>query len=411
VEEWQILIREHHPAYISWQQFMENQKRVTGNLAKHHAGPSGAPKKGPALLAGLLRCARCGRKIYVCYGGSRIPRYQCRGGHIVHGTPFCLAFGGYKVDELIVRTVLDALQPLGIEASLRAAESLAEAQDQKAKALSLALEKARYEVNRARRQYDTVEPENRLVAAELEARWNTALKEASEAEARLNEARVTAEPLSSKERERLMQLGANLKDLWDHPKGTVVLKKRLLRTIIEEIIADADDKTSELCFRIHWVGGVHTSLRMQRPRSGQHRRATDRAVVELVRDLVQVSKDAAIAGILNRLGYRTGVGNRWTESRVVGLRQHYRVAAFSEDAPRSWVTMNEAARQLKVSSGVIEKLLKRKILPGKYIVRWAPWMIEREDLKLPRVEHYIAAIHKGKRPPRYDVNQTEMPLL
>jgi DNA invertase Pin-like site-specific DNA recombinase len=410
LEDWRVLIRDHHPAYISWEQYMANQKRVTGNLAKHHAAACGAAKKGPALLAGLLRCARCGRKFYVAYGSGRYARYQCRGGHIVHGTLFCLAFGGHKVDQVIVQAVLDALQPVGIEAALRAAESFSQAQDQKAKALSLALEKARYEANRVRRQYDAVEPENRLVAAELEARWNTALEEVTKAERRLAETRSTTEPLSPEEKERLMRLGANLTELWDHPTTSMVLKKRLLRSIIEEITADSDDKTRELSFRIHWVGGVHTTLRMQRPGTGEHRHATDRAVVDLVRDLATVSKDAAIAGILNKLGYRTGVGNTWTEARVAGLRHNNKIAVFAEDEPRSWVTMNEAARELRVTSRVVEKLLKKKILPGKYIVRWAPWVIQREDLKLPQVQRYIAAVHQGKRPPRYDVNQTEMAL-
>jgi hypothetical protein len=314
------------------------------------------------------------------------------------------------VDQVIVQAVLDALQPVGIEAALRAAESFSQAQDQKAKALSLALEKARYEANRVRRQYDAVEPENRLVAAELEARWNTALEEVTKAERRLAETRSTTEPLSPEEKERLMRLGANLTELWDHPTTSMVLKKRLLRSIIEEITADSDDKTRELSFRIHWVGGVHTTLRMQRPGTGEHRHATDRAVVDLVRDLATVSKDAAIAGILNKLGYRTGVGNTWTEARVAGLRHNNKIAVFAEDEPRSWVTMNEAARELRVTSRVVEKLLKKKILPGKYIVRWAPWVIQREDLKLPQVQRYIAAVHQGKRPPRYDVNQTEMAL-
>jgi DNA invertase Pin-like site-specific DNA recombinase len=411
LEEWQILIRDHHPAYISWSQYMQNQKRVTANLTKFHMSIVGAAKAGPSLLAGLMRCARCGRKMYVWYCGRGTNRYHCRGGRISHGTPFCISFGGLKVDQAVVQVVFDALQPLGIEASLRAAESLCQAQDEKAKALSLALEKARYEASRARRQYDAVEPENRLVAAELEMRWNNALAQMAETEKRLNETRSITEPLSQQEKDRLMHLGANLKELWEYPKTSPVLKKRLLRAVIEEIIADVDEKANEIALRIHWVGGVHTSLRVRRSRPGEHRRVTDRAVVDLVRELVQVSKDSMIAAILNRLGYETGQGNRWTEPRVAQVRHSHNIKRPVENGPRSWVTMNEAARELKVTSGVIETLLARKILPGKYIVRWAPWMIQREDLQLPQVRQYVAAVHQGKRPPRFDSDETQISFL
>lgn len=313
--EWIVLINNHHPGYIGWEEYLNIQQQLANNVTKHHPSLKGPARKGPALLAGLLRCARCGRKLHVTYTGSdgRVPRYACRGGHINHGTKLCLSFGGLKADETVSSTVLEALQPLGIEAALKAYDTASQGQDQKNKALSLALEKARYEAERARRQYDAVEPENRLVAAELEARWNVALAEVTKAEEQLAAAtaQITRPPLTEEQRSRMLQLGSDLQLLWNHPECPVVLKKRVLRTVIEEIIVDVDEPASELVFTVHWAGGVHTSMRVKKNRSGQHGRRTDREVVDLIRELALIRSDASIALILNRLGYeKMGMGSR-----------------------------------------------------------------------------------------------------
>ena len=413
LEEWSVLIRDHHPGYITWEEYMQNQKQLANNTTKHHLNGKGAAKSGAALLAGLLRCGRCGRKLHVRYSGvdGRVPRYHCCGAHINHGTESCISFGGLRADQAIVRSVLESLQPVGIEAALRASESLSEVQDQKIKGLTLAFEKARYEADRARRQYDAVEPENRLVAAELEARWNASLQVLTGAEKKLNDSQSVRQPLTEAERKRLLQLGSQLPILWDHPQTSVVLKKRVLRTLIEEIICDVDEKASELQFRIHWVGGIHTVVRTQKNRTGKHGRMTERSVIEIVRELAPLSSDQAITAILNRLGYETGTGNSWTEARVKTLRATHHIPAMPAESERIWVTLAESAEELKVSAGTIRKLVERKILPAKQVVRGAPWVINRADLQLPDVQNHITAVHQGKRGPRHDLNQTKMALL
>ena len=413
LEEWSVLIQDHHPAYISWEEYMQNQKQLASNTTKHHLSGKGAAKTGPALLAGLLRCARCGRKLHVCYSGTdgRVPRYQCRGAHINHGSAFCISFGGLRADEAIVQTALETLQPVGVEAAIRASESLGEVQNQKIRALTLALEKARYEADRARRQYDAVDPENRLVAGELEARWNASLQAVAEVEKNLSGAKTVDQPLSEAERKRLLQLGSELQELWNHAQTPVVLKKLVLRSLIEEIVTDVDEKGSELLFRIHWAGGVHTALRVQKNRTGKHGRTTTGSVIELVRELAQVSPDKAIASILNRLGNQTGAGNNWTEARVSQLRRTHKISALAEEEKRVWVTLAESSKELKVSAGTMRKLVKKKILPAKQVVGGAPWVINRADLQRPEVQNYVAAIRQGKRSPRHDLNQTKMALL
>lgn len=412
-EQWGVLIRDHHPGYISWEEYLQNQQQLSGNMTKHHMSSAGAARRGPALLAGLLRCARCGRKFHVAYGGTkgRVVRYHCRGANVNHGGEFCVSFGGYRAEEAVVAEVLAALHSLGIEAALQVELNCRNEQDQKIGSLRLALEKARYEVDRARRQYDLVDPANRLVAAELEARWNVALQQAAEAEAELEAARTVHQPLSDAQRQRLNRLGADLKSLWEHPETPIDLKKRILRTVISEIVIDVKEGANDIEMRIHWAGGAHTVTQVRKNHTGGHRHACDQNVIELIRQLACVCPDAEIASVLNRLGYQTGAGNSWNESRVRSQRSYKGISAFDPAVQRTWLTLAEAAGELKVSAGSVRKLLEREILPAKQVVRNAPWMIAQDDLLLPAVQAYVKAVKDGKHSPRHESGQTVMSLL
>jgi hypothetical protein len=199
--------------------------------------------------------------------------------------------------------------------------------------------------------------------------------------------------------------------LWDHPATPLPLKKRILRTVIEEIVVEVDEAASEIVLRIHWAGGTHTVQRVKKNRTGEHRFATDREVVALVKELAKISPDGSIARVLNRLGYETGAGNKWTQSRVCSLRDHHRIACYDPSEERKWITMAEAAAELEVSPATVRKLIGRSLLPAQQVVPNAPWMIERSQMRQPQVEHYVVAVRAGKRPPRCDVEQTLMPLL
>jgi len=194
------------------------------------------------------------------------------------------------------------------------------------------------------------------------------------------------------------------------PATPVTLKKRILRTVIEEILADVDDSAKKITLKIHWVGGVHTALRIPKNYTGGHRRVAEGEVVDRVRELVQVCSDPAIASILNRLGYHTGVGNTWTETRVVTLRRERDITGHQKLRDDSWVTLSGAAKELKVCPGVVRKLVTRKILPATQVVQNGPWIIKRENLRLEEVQQYIAAVHAGKNVPRRDNGQIKLSL-
>jgi len=413
MEQWTVLLKDHHAAYISWERYLENQRMLTSNRTKSHPANCGAARKGSALLAGLLRCARCGHKLHVGYRGQdgHAPRYYCLSGNKEQGKPSCLSFGGMRVDQAVVDVVLEACQPMGIEASLQVLDGDRNEAAHKRRALELTLERARFEADRTRRQYDAVDPANRLVAAELETRWNAALTNVSAAEARLKAEQQSLAPLDECQRQRLLTLGADLHTLWNDPAVSPELKKRILRTVVNEIVVDVDHGAGKIEMRVHWAGGVHTLVHIHKNQSGRNGSATDKDVIGLVRELAKAWPDAYIAGVLNRLGHHTGPGNGWNETRVKNLRLYHKIPVFAKDSERPWLTMSEAAKELTVGVGVIRTMIEHGLLPAQQPAKGAPWMIQREDLQKPDVHNYVNHARTGKSVPRVADNQTLMPYL
>jgi DNA invertase Pin-like site-specific DNA recombinase len=404
-EKWEVVIPDHHEGYITWEEFMRNQEQIRSNAGwnARMGQNQGAPRNGPALLAGLLRCSRCGRALQVTYTNSKLhgplPRYWCSGDRSRQLVRSCITFAGTRVDQEVAAEVLDALGPIGIQSAFDALEKSHAQVDEKRRALELAVQKARYEASRIERQYQATEPENRLVAAELEKRWNHSLAQVAEMERRMEEATIAAPQLTPEQREQLLALGDDLEKLWDHPSSPASLKKRILRTVLEEIVADTTDGPPTVHLKLHWVGGVHTELTVRKNRTGHHDHVNSEEVTELIRELALVCEDSAIVSILNRLGYRTGIGNTWTEKRVQHVRHTKGFPACPPPEQRRWITMQQAAAMLKVSDAVVRRLVAQKTLPAKQIVKYAPWMIEREHLDLPAVHRAVRLVHTGRRAP------------
>jgi len=408
--EWEVLILDHHAGYIGWTEYLENRQIMAKNVAQRAEQSSGAVKRGPALLSGLLRCGRCGRKLQVGYSGSQgeVGRYLCQGRREERGSGSCFSMGRLKIDQMVVEQVLEAMAPCGIEAALQASEVSNLADQEKRRALELALERARYEAQRAKRQYDLVDPENRLVASELETRWNSALQSVTELERRVQALAQAPPSISPEQKKQLLEFGEDLPRLWNHPQASVELKKQILRTVVEDIVVQSTPESSEYRLQIHWAGGVHTQLVVPRNKSGMHRRRADGQVLELVAELVKVCDDRLIAMTLNRLGYRTGQENRWNLSRVSAFRHTHGLPKFEKRD--GWVTLEEAAQVLKVSHTAVQTLLRKGILPGRQVVAYAPWVIDRKDLELPSVRAAVTAAKRGRRVPPTVVGQVELPI-
>jgi DNA invertase Pin-like site-specific DNA recombinase len=413
MENWQLLLKDHHPGYISWEKYLENQRILKSNRTKSHDVSCGAAKKGSALLTGLLRCARCGHKLHVAYRSARgqAPRYYCMTGNKEQGKPSCLCFAAYKVEQAVAAIVLEACQPMGIEASLQVLSAEGIEHDQKKRRLELALERVHYEAEYARRQYDAVDPCNRLVAAELEARWNAALAQVAEAEARLQAEQQSQRLLSKEERNRLLELGSNLNAVWNDALAPIELKKRIIRTLINEIVVDVNHSSATIEMQVHWAGGVHTALKVRKNKAGRTANATDRDVVELVRELALVQPDSYIASTLNRLGYHSGSGKTWNETRVKNVRNYYQIPVFVRGGDRSWVTMEQAADILKTGVTVIRTMIRKEFLPARQVAKHAPWTIRHEDLQRPEIHNYVKAARPGKHVQHRNDNQSVIPNL
>ena len=237
--DWLALMPNAHEGYVSWDKAEAIRKMVSSNVptSRHH----GAPKHGDALLAGLLRCRRCGRKLTLRYSGAKhhIPRYSCTRGWMDNGEPRCIAFGGLRVDDAIEGALLTVVGPGAIEAAVAAEKEASQQQDQVREALRRDLEAAGYAADRAFRQYDAADPANRLVAGELEARWNKALARVAEIEAKIA-AHDAAAVRSAVDPASFATLAADLKSVWTAPTTDARLKKRIVRTVIHEVIADID---------------------------------------------------------------------------------------------------------------------------------------------------------------------------
>ena len=388
--DWEVLIPEHHEGYVSWAEYERNQRLIADNAHSKGLMARGSVRRGDALLAGLMRCGHCGRRLHVSYSGTRgfCVRYSCRGGHLNHGGERCISFGGLRVDAAVAAEALRLLAPLGIEAALRAIDARAEDAGEARRQVELALTQARYEANLARRQYDAVDPDNRLVAGELERRWNDRLVEVRRLEERLA-ATGAARPevASPAEQDRLKALGADLEAVWQHPRATAETRKRILRTAITEIVATLTD--SAVALVIHWQGGDHTRLSVPRNRSGQHRWSCDAAVDDMIRDLARQQPDQAIAATLNRAGVRTGRGNTWTQARVCGFRRAHGIAVHrpGEMAERGELSLEETAERLGVSKMTVLRLIGSGTITARQVCKGAPWAIPGAQLGMldPRV--------------------------
>jgi DNA invertase Pin-like site-specific DNA recombinase len=394
-EEWSVLIRDHHDGYVTWEQYERNQRLIGDNANMRGAMVPGSVRNGGGLLVGLLRCGHCGRKLTVQHNGLRgVARYLCNGAAVNHAArEKCITFGNMRVDAAVSAEVLRAISQLAIEAALAAVAERERVSTDRIDQLEAALEQARYEAARAGRQYDKVEPENRIVATELERRWNERLAEV----ARLEEQIRTAQEMqlglgiSEAERTELMALADDLPRAWNHPAAKAETRKRILRTMLEEVVVRAEP--GHLRLKLHWKGGDHTALDVQKSRRGEHRWKTSTATELLIQELARLLPDGSIAAVLNRLGIRSAKGHTWTQLRIRNFRAERGIAIYREGerAERGELILHEAATQLDVSKMTVIRLIKANVLPAKQSCPGAPYVILREDLENPTIRRAAAS--------------------
>ena len=394
-QNWPVCIWDHHEGYISRETFQRNQQRLAENTNMWGAEVRGSIRRGESLLAGLLRCGHCGRKLSIAYAGSGVTyaRYICRGEEDTGATNPCISFGGWRVDQAVAAELLNVISPLGVQAALLAIEACNSQGDDKQRHTELALQQARFEAKHARRQYEAVDPDNRLVASELERRWNECLETVCRLETDLSTAQHDAlPPLSQHERQRLLALGADLSQAWDHPMASAETRKRILRTVLKEILVRVQDGQIQMV--LHWEGGDHTAFALPKNKTGEHRWKTDIDTVQLIAALARQMPDFSIASMLNRLSKRTAKGHTWTAARLRTLRSDHRIDVYrdGERAQRAEFNLDEAAKELGVSKMTVLRMIERRILTAHQVCKGTPWVIRRADLQSPAVARAAAGV-------------------
>jgi hypothetical protein len=305
------------------------------------------------------------------------------------------------VDQAITREILRVVQPAAIEAAIIAHEEQARQVDEVLAALQRDLEAAQYSARRAQKQFDAADPENRLVTDELERRWNQSLQRVREIEAQIQQHQDRQGPLTMPRREEFAELAADLESLWNDAETDARLKKRIIRTLIRDIIVDVDSQAGEVILVVHWKGGIHTELRLPRRRRGQNSTQTSIEVLEAVRVLAHICSDQLIAGVLNRNGLLTGRGNRWTRERVTALRSHNHIPCYRADQRESgpWMNLTEAAKHLGMSARTLRLAVERGEIEAQHPLTDGPWVFNRETLQTAAAATLIARVNGRNRQP------------
>jgi DNA invertase Pin-like site-specific DNA recombinase len=384
VADWPIVRHNAHPAYISWEQFLRNQQHLDDNCTSRHKDRRGAVRQGSALLQGVVLCGRCGRRMSVRYilGGST-PSYECNQVHKEQGGRLCQFIRGDGVDAALARLFLEAIQPAQLQVSLATLAEIEQQSRQLERQWQLRLERARYEADLARRRFLAVDPDNRLVARNLEKDWNEKLAavEHLQQEQR-NVLSQSAAPLSAQERQRILELAEDLPALWHAPTTTAGERKQLLRLLIHDVTLTKGEQMITLAVR--WQTQACTVVEVPRPLRPCDARRTPADVVERVRVLAKKHSDVQMAMLLNAEGRRSGTGWPFTKAGVQWIRFRHSIACSCPEGPGRIAggrrgdgrySTRAAAELLNVDIATVMEWCKVGRLDGVQSKPHGPWWI------------------------------------
>jgi DNA invertase Pin-like site-specific DNA recombinase len=385
MEQWAVLIADHHPGFIDWATFQANQARLDSNTRPKPHQVGGALREGSALLQGIVSCGHCGRRLHVHYRGrNSAPGYHCCGKDLVNGRGvYCLNVGGMVIEQAVADAFLQAITPATIEATRLSIEQLQANHDAALSQWRLEVERAHYEAERAERRYRTVEPENRLVARGLETEWENRLRDLAAAEMELRR-REQQRPssLAPEQFQAMQRLGSDIRQVWAATTTTDRDRKELLRTILEEVVLNLKRAEGRVHLTLRWRGGAVTTLDVAVPKFRPMGPRTDEDTISLLRRLTALYPDEVIAGILNRQGRKTATGERFTANQVGSLRRYRNIARFqppTEPATGDLVSIRKAAQILGMNTSSIHRWLADGFIAGEQVTPGAPWQIRITD--------------------------------
>ena len=398
-DQWEVLIPGHHPGYLGWDAYQDNQARLRANYKAPRGDGGGAARKGAALLSGLLRCGKCGRMMQVGYSGhgGDAPRYLCGRGTQLYGTPPCQSIGGVYLHRAVLEQLFQVLQPASLEATAHAMADAEQRHRQQVAAFEKALERARFEADRAMRKHDEVEPGNRLVARTLEARLEERLAGLHRAEAALAAARARHPvQLTGDEIAWLSRAGADVRTVFDAPATTNSQRKQLIRAVISEITLTIDRQARTCHALIAWQGTATTAVTIPLQKRGSGAITTGEDTLDLITRLAARYNDTTIAQILGRQHRRTATGLAWTRDRVSSLRRSRGIPHCPAPDPDGNVSgsrqddlmasIPQAAQLLGVDKTTIYRWLRDGFITGEQLTPGAPWRIRVNPALRDRIQ-------------------------
>jgi hypothetical protein len=391
---WDVLLKDRLPAYISWAQFEANVHQIESNAAQL----KGTIRHGPSLLAGLVVCGRCGLRMATryCNNGHDL-RYSCITMAAEYAQPPCQSLVGRVLDEWVGQQVLAALEPAALEVSLKAIEDVEAERAQLHRHWQQRLERARYEAERAQRQYDAIEPENRLVARNLERQWEAALQ--AEVQLRAEYARFEAQQpamLGDGERQAIRRLAADIPALWHAPTTTAADRQAIIRQLVERVVISVRGESELVDVQLHWVGGHTTGATLIRPVARLEQLSYYPELIERVATLhAEQETVAAIASRLNAEGWRPPKRRETFSASMVqkllvaqGLRNPRRCDRDMIDdcASDEW-TLAELSRHLSIPQSTLVNWLRRGWLRGRQVAYTSHgiWLIQADETELSRL--------------------------
>jgi DNA invertase Pin-like site-specific DNA recombinase len=409
VGDWAVCLQAAHPGYIGWEEFMANQRRLADNVAHYDAGHTGAPRRGAALLQGIAICGRCGRRMSLRYTGPNgdYPVYCCRVDRDQRASALCQEVRALPVDTLVECVLLDALAPDQIAIAFAAMGQLEEESRQLDRQWNLRRERARYEAERARRQYDTVEPENRLVARSLERAWEDKLRAVEAIEQEYARWR-SEEPVVIGEAERtaLQRLGENLPKIWCANTTSAAERKRILRFIVREVVLDQKRDRGQVWLKITWQTGAISEHRLQR------RVHTYRDYIDLDRLRQRITQlnaackmDKEIAATLNQEGFVAARGCKFKGENVWLLRKRWDIPTVKINGvssnPMRWpdgsFSIQGAAAALGITTQTVFDYLARGLLAGHQLTKGQPWQIHLSNEQVSRLRARVRHTKRSKK--------------
>lgn len=409
IADWAVCLKAAHPGYIGWEEFMANQRRLTDNVNRYEAGHAGVPRKGSALLQGIAVCGRCGRRMSLRYTGPNgdYPVYCCRVDRDQRGSALCQEVRALPVDSFVERALLEALIPDQIAIALAAVGQLEEESRHLERQWTLRRERARYEAERARRQYDAVEPENRLVARSLERAWEEKLR-AVEAVDQEHARWQSEDPLiiGAAERTGLQALGENLPQIWHAATTSAADRKRILRFVVREVVLDQRRSQGQVWVKIVWQTSATSEHCLQR-RVHTYRDYLDiEGLRRRVTELNAAGKmDKEIATILNREGFVAARGCAFKGENVWLLRTRWSIPTVKINGvsanPMRWpdgsFSIQGAAAELEITPQTVFDYLARGLLAGHQLAKGQPWQIDLSDEQINRLRAHVRRTKRSQK--------------